>query len=453
MKFLGTIIDEQGIHADLTKTKAISEFPPPQNVKDLQRFMGMVNHLGKFIPQLAEMSEHLCQLLCKDTTWPWTDPQERAFEEIKTTLTSAEVLACYDPSRLTVIAADTSLNGIGAVLLQVQDDGNCRPISYASQSLSDAEKGYAVMEKEALAGVWACEKFSEYVVGMNFVLETDHKPLQTLFNTTELSKTPPRIQRFCLWLMRFSVTVKYVPGKHQLTLDALSRAPTESPREQDEQFVDELENFAAQTVFSLPATTQRLSQIREAQITDEECTQIRNYCSQGWPTYMPHQPLLRPYWEKSSHFSVVDDLLLCDERIVIPRTYSIAFILVILARARASVWWPGLSIQIENCSTCAKDRPEPKEPLMSSSFPSCPWEKLAVNLFELEGKVYLIVVDYYSRWFEIRRRNDQSSARVISVLKNYFLHTAYLTLLYQIMAHNSAPMHFTCLPPSTILFM
>ena len=77
--------------------------------------------------------------------------------------------------------------------------------------------------------------------------------------------------------MRFSVTVKYVPGKHQLKADALSRAPIESPREKDEQFVDELESFAAQTVFTRPATTQRLSQIREAQTTDEECAQIRNY--------------------------------------------------------------------------------------------------------------------------------------------------------------------------------
>ena len=247
----------------------------------------------------------------------------------------------------------------------------------------------------------------EYVVGMNFVLETHHKPLQTLFNTTELSKTPPRIQRFRLRLMRFSVTVQYLPGKHQLTADTLSRAPTESPGENDEQFVDELESFAAQTVFTLPATTQRLSKIREAQITDEECAQIRNYCSQGWPAYMPHQPLLRPYWENRAHFSIVDDLLLCDERIVIPRSMRLEILGCIhaghlgitkcRARARTSVWWPGLSTQIENmvanCSTCAKDRPELKEPLMSTSFPSRPWERLAADLFELKGKVYLIVVD------------------------------------------------------------
>ena len=89
--------------------------------------MRMVNHLGKLIPRLTEISEPLRQLLCKDITWLWTDPQQKAFEQIKTTLTSAEVLACYDPSRPTIIAADASLNGIGAVLLPVQDDGNRRP--------------------------------------------------------------------------------------------------------------------------------------------------------------------------------------------------------------------------------------------------------------------------------------------------------------------------------------
>ena len=121
---------------------------------------------------------------------------------------------------------------------------------------------------------------------MQFVLKTDHKPLQSLFNTTELSKTPPRIQRFHLRLARFNVTVQYVPGKHQLRADALSRTPTEKPREKDEPFVKELESFGAQTVYALLATTHRLLEIRQAQIADEECAQVRAYCRQGWPAYM-----------------------------------------------------------------------------------------------------------------------------------------------------------------------
>ena len=90
------------------------------------------------------------------------------------------------------------------------------------------------------------------------------------------------------------------------------------------------------------------------------------------------------------------------------------------AKAETSVWWPGLSSQIgnmvANCDTCGRDRPEP----LSSSFLSRPWERLAADLFELEGKVYLIVVDYYSSWFEIKKLDDQSSARVISTLKELF---------------------------------
>ena len=80
----------------------------------------------------------------------------------------------------TVIAADASSEGIGAVLLQIQDDGRRRPVCYASRSLTDTEKRYAVIEKEALAATWACEKFREYVMGLSFTLETDHKPLVPL---------------------------------------------------------------------------------------------------------------------------------------------------------------------------------------------------------------------------------------------------------------------------------
>ena len=118
---------------------------------------------------------------------------------------------------------------------------------------------------------------------------------------------------------------------------------------------------------------------------------------------MSQQPLLCPY------LSVVDDLLMYDDRLVIPRGMRLQILDCIhtghlgitkcRSRARTSVWWPGLSKQIEDlmaqCVTCAKDRPMPKEPLISASFPSHPWERIATDLFELNEKVYLIVTDYY----------------------------------------------------------
>ena len=227
---------------------------------------------------------------------------------------SPTVLAHYNPNHPTIISADAFNTGIGAVLFQVQNDGEHRPVCYASRSLSDTEKRYAVIEKEALATTWASERFSDYVFGIPFTLETDHKPLTVLLNSSELSKMPPRILRFRLRLMRYSYQVQYVPGKHQVTPDTLSHAPAGLPGIEDKLLVEEVEVFSTQTTSYLPATPNRLQQIRDAQKVDKECSLLRSYCLHGWPPYLPHQPLLRPYWENRSHLTIVDDLLLYDDR-------------------------------------------------------------------------------------------------------------------------------------------
>ena len=119
--------------------------------------------------------------------------------------------------------------------------------------------------------------------------------------------------------MRYTYQVQYVPGKHQAAADALSRAPVGTPELADELFAEEVEAFTTQVTASLPATAMRLQEIQEAQKVDEECSQVRVCCLQGWHAYMPHQPLLRPYWESRGHLSVIDDLLMYDDRLVIPR--------------------------------------------------------------------------------------------------------------------------------------
>ena len=101
---------------------------------------------------------------------------------------------------------------------------------------------------------------------------------------------PPRILRFRLRMMRYNPEVLHVPGKCQISADALSRASVNSPNTSDVQFCEEVETFACCTVDQLPATAQRLQEIIEAQRNDEVCTQVRGYCQAGWPAYMPHQP-------------------------------------------------------------------------------------------------------------------------------------------------------------------
>lgn len=432
--FLGHVIDGNGIHIDPSKVEAVSNFPPPTNIPELQRFMGMLNQQAKFVPNLAEVTTPLRSLLCKDTAWIWDTQQEASFRQAKRLLLSPPVLAHYSPKRKTTIAADASNDGVGAVLYQTQDNGSRRPTCFISRSLTDAEKNYATIEKEALAATWACERLTDYILGMSFTVETDHKPLVPLLNTTELWKMPPRIQRFRLRLMRYNAKFTHVAGKEQTTADALSRAPASSPTRADIHFLDETTAHAQQHIQALPASSQKLQEICDSQKADPEISQIREYCSEGWPGFMPHKPLLSQYWTNRQHLTIVDDLLLFDNRLVIPRDLRLDIldrlheghlgITKTRALASNSVWWPYISTQIEEmvnkCTTCAIHRPEHKEPLLPSSFPDRPWSRLGMDLFDFQGKTFIVVVDYYSRWIELRHLDKQTSLDAISKIKSIF---------------------------------
>jgi len=115
------------------------------------------------------------QLLGKKSTWLWGPEQDTAFTNVKKELTKPTVLALYNPEAPTKVCADASSYGLGAVLMQKQGT-EWKPIAYASRSMTEIEQRCAQIEKEALA-TWACEKFSTYILGMKFMIETNHKPL------------------------------------------------------------------------------------------------------------------------------------------------------------------------------------------------------------------------------------------------------------------------------------
>ena len=125
-----------------------------------------MNQFAHFIPDLSSLNEPLRQLLKKGSEWVWSAAQEKAFKNMKIMLITAPVLAHYDVQKPTIVAADASQYGLGAVLLQTQEDGERRPVCYASCSLIETEKRYAVIKKEALASTWACEQFSDYILGL-----------------------------------------------------------------------------------------------------------------------------------------------------------------------------------------------------------------------------------------------------------------------------------------------
>ena len=309
-----------------------------------------------------------------------------------------------------------------------------KPIAYVSRSLTPTEQRYAQIEKEALAFTWACERFSDYLLGLTFRIQTDHKPLVPLFSSKNLDELPIRVQRFRLRMMRFSFTISHVPGKSLAEADALSRAPCSDPVDEDTLLQQETAVYVNTVVQSLPATERQLERIRLHQEEDEVCQQVAAYCRSGWPSRQRIAGAVRHYYPLAAELSVENGLLMRGSRVVIPAALRLEMldrihtghqgITKCRERARQSIWWPGLSKQLEEmvkcCTECCKTQTQTFEPLIPSCLPELPWQKVGTDLFEWKQNTYLLIVDYYSRFIEISRLNRTTADEVIVHTKSIF---------------------------------
>ncbi len=226
----------------------------------------MVNYIGKFSPNIAELTGLIRDLIKAENDWVWGSPQPQAFEKVKQELSSSAILAQYCPERQTRVSADTSFFGQGGVLSQLQPTTVWRPVAFISRSMTAAEKRYAQIEKEALAITWACERFQTYILGLDFVVRTDHKPIVSLLGSRLLDDLPPRILRFRLRLLRFSYKIMHIDGKNLITADTLSRAPLkEQLSEANLKQEEEVKVYIDHVIQQLPATPTKLAQIKRAQ--------------------------------------------------------------------------------------------------------------------------------------------------------------------------------------------
>ena len=318
VRFLGQILTENGVQSDPDKVAAIVKIEEPANVKELRRFLGMANQLSKFTPNLAEKTKPLRDLLSKKNQWVWSHAQDQAFAMVKQALTESPILALFDPRLETTVSADASSYGLGAVLLQTQKNGERRPVAYVSRSMTPTETRYAQIEKEALALTWACERYSDYLVGLQFNIETDHKPLIPLFSTKLLDELPIRVQRFRMRMMRFDFKITHVPGKDLTIADTLSRAPASISTKDDQLLQSEADVYVQAAMLALPATEKRLNEIRKKQKEDQVCDQVMRSCKRGWPTVKSLPASVRKFYPVAAELSIQRGLLLRGGRLVIP---------------------------------------------------------------------------------------------------------------------------------------
>ena len=161
--YFGHLVGAEGMSPHPDKVAAIRDLPPPTNLSELKSVNGLFDYVSKFVPHLSSIMKPMTDLLKSDTAWVWGPPQEEALAKAKDLLCSAPALSYYNPKLPTTGSADASSFGLGAVLLQ-QHDGDWKPVAFCSRTLTPTEVNWAQMEKECLAAVWACEKFSRYLV-------------------------------------------------------------------------------------------------------------------------------------------------------------------------------------------------------------------------------------------------------------------------------------------------
>ena len=188
---------------------------------------------------LAEVETPLRELTRKDVLFHWDKPQATAFQKLTDMCCEAPVLAYYDVRKDLTIQCDASKSAVGAVLLQ---EG--RPIAYASRKLRVSELSWAPIEKEMLAIVFSTQKFREYILGKTTLVQTDHKPLETILRKP-MATAPLRLQAMMLKVSGYDLKVEYLPGKKQVLADTLSRAYlNEVPPEEEEIQVNMLERIS-----------------------------------------------------------------------------------------------------------------------------------------------------------------------------------------------------------------
>lgn len=193
-------------------------------------------------------------------------------------------------------------------------------------------------------------------------------------------------------------------------------------------------NIYVDSITNLPASTMYLGQLRKELKSDNVCSSVMKLCVEGWSEQSKSDPVQKLYWAERALLTVQDDLLLRGTRLVIPAAMRNSVLSKLheghlglvkcREQARQSLWWPGLSHQLKevllNCRTCLKERQNPKEPLMPTQLPRRPWQRLWADLFMLGTKMYLLVVDYYSRYVEIAQLSPTRSTDIIVHMKSIF---------------------------------
>jgi len=454
VEYLGHKLSRHGI-AKGAKVEAVRMMPAPTDVKTLHSFLGSIQFYNKFLPDLSTIAAPLHQLLKKGEPWHWGSAENTAFNRLKDALCMETTLAHFDPSMDIGIACDASEVGLGVVLFHRYKDGREQPLAYASKTLTDAQKAYGQVQKEALSIVFALKKFHQFLYGRRFILITDHKPLLALFGPTKATPAMAanRLARWALTLNQYDYSIEYRKTADHDNADSLSRLPAgpdiNFDREEDGEDMDTVCTINTISSYLNPTDP---GVLKKETAKDPVLSTVMRHTTEGWPRNNTDQPnrnsaptqggyRVEDFKRISSSLSVSHGCLLYGARVVIPLSLQRQVLQILhlghfgIQRmkhlARTSVYWPRIDRDIQEtcqqCTSCAEHQNKPeKAPNHPWMMPEKPWSRLHIDhAIDFMGTNWLVMVDAYTKYPCIHPTTSISTKATTDLLEQDFAHFGY----------------------------
>ncbi|KAJ3543853.1 hypothetical protein NM688_g5811 [Phlebia brevispora] len=222
MDCLGHLINDRGLHADTDKMARVHDWRTPRDYRDIQRFLGLVQYLAHFMPDVSAFTGPLSAITRNGHSFEWRPIHQHCFESIKQLACRVPILRPIDPSKNEPIwvVCNASTSGVGALLGQEPEWKTCRPAGFMSRKFTVAQHAYRVFEFETIAILEALSKWEDKLLGRHIQIVTDHKALEFFKTQPWLSQ---RQTRWMEYMSRFDYDIEYVKGETNKVADCLSR--------------------------------------------------------------------------------------------------------------------------------------------------------------------------------------------------------------------------------------